>query len=58
MTELEAFRKEKDEFFGSHPQSLLTREQKQSFHGLNYFPENDALRLEVQVNEFPTRDTF
>ena len=40
MTELEAFRAEKDDFFGSHPQSPLTREQKKDFNGLNYFPEN------------------
>ena len=49
MSELDDFRAEKDEFFGHHPQSPLTREQKQDFKGLNYFPENDALRLEVQV---------
>jgi uncharacterized protein (DUF1684 family) len=58
MTELEAFRAEKDEFFGSHPQSPLSREQKQDFHGLNYFPENDALRLEVQVDEIPVKEKF
>ena len=49
MSELDDFRAEKDEFFGHHPQSPLTREQKQGFKGLNYFPENDALRLDVQV---------
>jgi len=49
MSELDASRAEKDEFFGSHPQSPLTREQKQNFKGLQYFPENNALRLEVQV---------
>jgi uncharacterized protein len=58
MTELESFRAEKDEFFGSHPQSPLTREQKRNFHGLNYFPENEALRLEVQVDEFPLKESF
>ena len=58
MTELKAFRAEKDDFFGSHPQSPLNREQKQNFHGLNYFPEDDSLRLEVQVNEFPTKEKF
>jgi uncharacterized protein (DUF1684 family) len=46
MTDLEAFRVEKDSFFGSHPQSPLTREQKKGFQGLKYFPENEALRLE------------
>lgn len=50
MTELEEFRAEKDEFFGSHPQSPLTPEQKRNFSGLNYFPENEALRMEVKVD--------
>jgi uncharacterized protein len=58
MTELETFRAEKDEFFGSHPQSPLNHEQKQNFHGLNYFPENDALRLEVKVDEFAIKENF
>jgi uncharacterized protein (DUF1684 family) len=52
MSELTIFRREKDEFFGGHPQSPLTREQKKSFHGLEYFPENPDLRLEVLVDEF------
>jgi len=58
MTELEMFRAEKNEFFGSHLQSPLTREQKLNFHGLNYFPENEALRLEVKVDEFPAKQSF
>jgi len=49
MSELTDFRKEKDEFFERHPQSPLTPEQKRGFVGLQYFPENDALRLEVQA---------
>jgi uncharacterized protein (DUF1684 family) len=56
MSELEAFRREKDEFFGRHSQSPLTRAQKQGFKGLHYFSENEALRLEVQVEEFPGRE--
>jgi uncharacterized protein len=58
MTELEVLRAEKDEFFGSHPQSPLTQAQRQNFHGLNYFPENDALRLEVKVDEFEIKEEF
>lgn len=58
MTELEAFRAEKNEFYASHPQSPLTREQKQGFTGLNYFPEEASLRLEVKVDEFPVKDSF
>ncbi len=49
MSGLTDFRAEKDEFFGRHPQSPLTPEQKRGFVGLQYFPENDALRLEVQA---------
>lgn len=49
MSELTDFRAEKDEFFGRHPQSPLTPEQIRGFVGLQYFPENDALRLEVQA---------
>ncbi|MCL4559340.1 MAG: DUF1684 domain-containing protein [Chloroflexi bacterium] len=55
-TELEAFRREKDYFFASDPQSPLTREQKKSFHGLSYFPENPSLRLEVPLEEFPQKE--
>ena len=58
MTDLDAFRAEKDDFFGSHPQSPLTLEQKQDFHGLQYFPENHTLRLEVRVDEFPNKERF
>lgn len=49
MSELTAFRAEKDDFFKHHPQSPLTPEQRRGFTGLQYFPENNALRLEVQV---------
>ncbi len=49
MTELDEFRAEKDDFFRSHPHSPLTPEQKRSFTGLHYFPENESLCLEVEV---------
>ena len=52
MSELTDFRAEKDEFFREHSQSPLTTEQRQGFRGLQYFPENDALRLEVIVEPF------
>ncbi|MFN8383258.1 MAG: DUF1684 domain-containing protein [Anaerolineales bacterium] len=58
MSDLDMFRAQKDEFFGSHPQSPLTREQRKDFHGLQYFPENDALRLEVKVDEFTAKQKF
>ena len=49
MSELDAFRAEKDDFFKHHPQSPLTPEQRRDFAGLQYFPENAALQLEVPV---------
>lgn len=58
MTELDDFRKEKDDFFGNHAQSPLTPEQRKTFKGLNYFAENDALRFEVQVQEFTDKVSF
>jgi uncharacterized protein (DUF1684 family) len=56
MNVIQAMRAEKDEFFGAHPQSPLTGEQKQNFEGLRYFDENPALRLEVQLDEFPQKE--
>ena len=56
MSELEAFRAEKDDFFGGHPQSPLTPEQKRDFKGLHYFPENPDLRLEAQVEQLPPKE--
>ncbi len=49
MSRLSDFRKQKDDFFKYHPQSPLMPEQQQAFTGLDYFPENPALRLEVEV---------
>ena len=56
MADLEIFRAQKDEFFASHPQSPLTRDQRKNFQGLSYFPENPALRLEVKVDEFSPKE--
>lgn len=52
MSELEEFRKLKDEFFKNHLQSPLTAEQKKTFTGLNYFPENEALRFELPLERY------
>ncbi len=58
MSELDTFRADKDDFFGRNPQSPLSPDQKRNFHGLNYFPENPELRLEVTVEEFPQKETI
>ena len=49
MSQLDAFRAAKDRFFKQHPQSPLTDEQRSSFQGLRYFPEQPALRLALAV---------
>jgi hypothetical protein len=49
MTELEQVRKHKDDFFANDPHSPLEPEQKETFQGLNYYPENEALRLEIDI---------
>jgi len=51
MNELDEFRAAKDDYFANDPDSPLALEQKADFHGLNYFPENPALRLEVQAEK-------
>lgn len=54
--ELSQFRQAKDEFFRTDPQSPLTPEQKRKFTGLEYFPENPALRFEAMVEPFEVQD--
>jgi len=55
MTSLQDFRKMKDDFFVHDGQSPLTPGQKKAFKGLNYFPANPVLNLEVTVEEFPEK---
>ena len=56
MNELERFRKEKDEFFRVGNQSPLTPDQQRAFHGLNYYPENLNLRLELVLDRYAKPD--
>ncbi len=55
MTDLNDFRKMKDDFFAHDGQSPLTAGQKRDFKGLRYFPPNPDLTLEVTVQEFPDK---
>ena len=52
MTDLDAFRQAKDDFFGRSPDSPLTPEQRRAFTGLRYFPADPGLRFEVEVERF------
>jgi len=49
MSELQEFRKRKDEFFKTGPQSPIPAEERDSFRGLKYYPENPAFRFEVPL---------
>ncbi len=52
MSEIEEFRKAKDNFFKTAAQSPLTPEQRKSFTGLNYFLENPTLRFELPLERY------
>lgn len=55
MTEKESrltgYRRRRDQFFGSHPHSPLTEVQKERFKGLDYFPEQESLVLNLPLDE-------
>jgi hypothetical protein len=52
MSELSEFRTAIDEFLGHHPQSPLDWDQRATFKGLKYFPENLDLVLQVEMERF------
>lgn len=58
MKTLKTFRADKDDFYARHHQSPLTPAQKRDFKGLDYFPENTALRLEVDVETLQTLENI
>jgi len=49
MSELDDFRADKDAFFREHPSSPLLPEQRESFPGLSYFPEDEALVVRAEL---------
>ena len=48
--QIEQFRREKDRFFRSAPESPLTAEQQRRFGGLRYFPPDPAYRFELPLD--------
>jgi len=56
MSDLTEFRKSKDEFVAHDHHSPLTSAQKRHFDGLEYFPENPDLKLELEVEEFSEKE--
>jgi uncharacterized protein (DUF1684 family) len=49
MSELDDFRADKNGFFREHPNSPLLPEQRDSFRGLAYFPEESALVIRTTL---------
>jgi len=58
MSQLDEFRRQKDDFFKHDPASPLTPEQRQTFTGLSYYPENPALRFKSTIDEYPDKQTL
>lgn len=50
-TRLTGYRERRDTYFREHDLSPLSDEQKTTFTGLRYFPENEALSLTLEVDE-------
>ncbi|HZY44267.1 MAG TPA: DUF1684 domain-containing protein [Anaerolineae bacterium] len=51
MSSLTEFRRQKDVFFKTDPQSPLMPDQRTNFDSLRYFPENPQLRITTKVEE-------
>jgi uncharacterized protein (DUF1684 family) len=49
VTELDEFRAEKDAFYCEDPHSPPQPQQRASFEGLSYYPENEALRIRARL---------
>jgi uncharacterized protein len=47
-TDLAEFRRQRDDLFGTHPQSAIPPAERAAFAGLRYFPENPDARITVQ----------
>lgn len=56
MFDLTEYRKEKDDFFKNDHHSPLSMEQRKEFQGLSYFPENENLRFDVEVEPFDVHE--
>ncbi|HLF25433.1 MAG TPA: DUF1684 domain-containing protein [Anaerolineae bacterium] len=55
MSDLELMRREKNDYFKHDPYSPISPEQRKTFQGLRYYPENPALRLVTTIAEYPDK---
>ena len=49
--QIEAFRRQKDKFFQANPDSPILPEDREHFHGLNYYPVDMKYRVEARLVE-------
>jgi len=54
---LDEMRREKDEYFGSEPDSPISAEEQADFAGLTYYPPDLAYRVQAQVVPFEHAET-
>ncbi len=52
IREIEAFRREKDDFFAMSPESPIPDAERERFHGLRYYPPDLAFRVEATLIPF------
>jgi hypothetical protein len=49
-------RREKAEFFRSHPRSPIPETERDDFQGLDYYPPDETYRFELPLHEHETRE--
>lgn len=52
IQEMERFRREKDQFFATSPESPIPAEEREQFQGLRYYPPDLAFRVEAELTPF------
>lgn len=57
VRQLEAFRREKDDFFATGPTSPIPRAEREQFHGLRYYSPDLAFRVEATLIPFDNPQT-
>jgi hypothetical protein len=58
MSNLEQYRKMKDQFYKRDPNAPLTPDQQKAFTALNYFPEQAALRFRLPIEVLSEQNTI
>jgi uncharacterized protein (DUF1684 family) len=58
VRELEEFRREKDRFFATLPQSPIPAARRRGFPGLSYYPPDPAYRVRAEVVPFERPDVL